>query len=39
MVQTNLSIESDREHAWKDAIQVIDGIANKFKLFLAHQTR
>ena len=39
MVQTNVSIESDREHVRKDAIQVIDGIAHKFKLFLAHQTR
>ena len=38
MVQTNLSIESARDHVRKDAIRVIDGIVHKFKLFLGHQT-
>ncbi len=39
LVINNDFIESDREHIRKDAVQVIDDIARKFKLFLAHQTR
>lgn len=39
LIQTNPSIESDREHVRRDAIQVIDGISHKFKLYLALQTR
>ena len=39
LVINNDFIESDWEHIQKDAVQVIDDIAQKFKLFLAHQTR
>ena len=38
-VQTNPCIESDQEHVRNDALRVIDGIADKFKLFIGHQTR
>jgi len=37
-VRTNTFIESDHEHVRTDAINVINGISNKFKLFLGHQT-
>ena len=39
LVRTNTFIKSDREHVRNDAINVINGISHKFKLFLGHQTR
>ncbi len=39
LVTNNDFIESDWKYTWEDAVQVIDYITKKFKLFLAHQTR
>ena len=39
LITNNYSIEMDREYVRKDAIRVIDGISDKFKLFLGHQVR
>ena len=39
LVNTNPYIESDREHVRAYAVRVIDGISEKFELYLGHQTR